>query len=119
MYTAEDSQVGDGFHFENGDEAFPPHAWTLSESIYARKWFPCIDDPQVKFTKEISVIVPAEFLVLSNGELDIIDQEIQNKDGVKIRKFVWEQPTPDTAYLTSIVMGKFTETSRQVKVYEI
>jgi aminopeptidase N len=111
QYTAEDSQVGHGFHFESGDEAFPPHAWTLSESIYARNWFLCLDHPQVKFTKEVSVIVPAEFIVLSNGELDITDQEIQNKDGVKKRKFVWEQPTPDTAYLTCVVIGKFAETS--------
>jgi aminopeptidase N len=111
-YTAEDAIDGFGFHFESGDETFPPHAWTLSESVFARNWFPCLDHPQVKFTRELSVIVPEEFVVLSNGELDITDQEIQTNDGIKKRKFVWKQPTPDTAYLTSVVIGKFVETSR-------
>ena len=33
-----------------------------------RYWFPCIDDPQVKFTREIEVIAPDdEYLVISNG----------------------------------------------------
>ena len=110
-YTAENSEKGNGFHFESGNPSFPPHAWTLSESIYSRNWYPCIDHPQVRFTKAVSVIVPADFAVISNGELDMRDQEIQTKDGVNKRKFVWEQSTPDTAYLTCVMIGRFKETS--------
>ena len=111
-YIANNSESGHGFHFENGDTAFSTHAWTLSESIYARNWFPCLDHPQVKFPREVSVVVPKEFNVLSNGELDITEQEIQTGTGSRKRKFVWEQPNPDTAYLTCVVIGKFIETSK-------
>lgn len=111
QYTAEDAPDGLGFHFEDGNSEIPPHAWTLSESIHARKWFPCFDHPEVKFQREISVVVPAEYTVLSNGELDIIDHDIETDNGVKKRKFVWKQTTPDTAYLTSVVIGKYVETS--------
>ncbi len=110
-YTAEGSKPGRGFHFVNESTSFPSHAWTLTESIYSKNWFPCIDHPQVKFPREVSVIVPSEYFVLSNGELDMIDQEIPTINGVKKRKFVWEEPHPNTAYLTSVVIGKFVETS--------
>ena len=110
-YTAENSERGNGFHFENGNPAFPAHAWTLSESIYSRNWYPCVDHPQIRFTKEISVVVPTDFTVISNGELDITDQKIQTKNDVDKRKFVWEQSTSDTAYLTCVMIGKFKETS--------
>lgn len=110
-YTAKDSEIGQGIHFENDSPTLPSHLWTLSESIYARNWFICIDHPQVKFTKEISVVVPPDYLVLSNGELNIIDQDIQVADGTKKRKFVWQQTTPDSAYLSCMVIGKFVETS--------
>jgi aminopeptidase N len=111
-YIAKNSQIGHGLHFEGGNSAFPPHVWTLSESIYSRNWFICIDHPQVKFTKEFTVVVPAEFIVLANGELIIADQEIQAQDGTRKRKFVWEQSSPDSAYLSCIVIGKFVETSK-------
>jgi aminopeptidase N len=111
-YIAENSESGLGFHFESGDTAFPAHAWTLSESIYARNWFPCLDHPQIKFPREVSVVVPEELIVLSNGELDITEQEIQTGNGSRKRKFVWEQPNPDAAYLTCVVIGKFLETSK-------
>src|SRR5919107_2048148 len=111
-YTAEGSEPGYGFHFANGSGTFPTaHAWTLTEPIYSKNWFPCLDHPQVKFPREVSVVVSQEYMVLSNGELDITDQEVQTKDGVKKRKFVWEEINPNPAYLTSLVIGKFVETS--------
>src|ERR687891_2884950 len=42
-YTAQGSLPGYGFHFASAHATFQPHAWTQSESIYARNWFPCID----------------------------------------------------------------------------
>jgi aminopeptidase N len=110
-YTAEGSEPGRGFHFVSGSAAFPTHAWTLTEPNYSRNWFPCLDHPQVKFPREVSFVVPQEYMVLSNGELDITDQEIQTEDGVKKRKVVWEELNPNPAYLTSVVIGKFVETS--------
>ena len=60
----------------------------------SRYWFPCIDDPQVKFSREIEVIAPDdEYLVISNGTYE--------KDG---NKWKWKESTPNPAYLTSIVI---------------
>jgi aminopeptidase N len=110
------SSDGMGFNFiEIGDHvAF--QCWTQGEPTASKKWFPCIDHPQAKFPRQISVIVPeniakaegpkTKFVVISNGEIDIIDQE--DEQGRK-KKYVWEEPHPDTAYLTSIVIGTFAE----------
>ena len=43
-------------------------AWTQGEMIESRYWFPCLDDPQVKFPREIQVTVPEGYTVISNGK---------------------------------------------------
>jgi aminopeptidase N len=111
-YTANGSDPGKGIHFVDTSPGFPAHIWTQSESIYARNWFPCLDHPQVKFPREVSVIVPEEYNVISNGELDMIKQNIETKNGISKKVFVWEEPNPNTAYLTSVVIGKYIETSK-------
>ena len=88
-YTAQGSVPGQGIHFVNESRTFPAHAWTQSESIYSRNWFPCLDHPQVKFPREVSVVVPEGYIVISNGELDITEENIETKDGGKKRRFVW------------------------------
>lgn len=109
-YIAQGSIPGKGIHFVNESTDFPAHAWTQSESIYARNWFPCLDHPQVKFPREVSVIVPQDYIVISNGELDMTQHDIETK-GVSKKIFVWEESNPDATYLTSVVIGKFIETS--------
>ena len=50
-----------GFHFITPDKYHPDkvlQAWTQGEMIESKFWFPCIDDPVVKFPREISVSVP-------------------------------------------------------------
>ena len=37
--------------------------------IESRYWFPCLDDPQVKFPREIQVTVPEGYTVISNGKV--------------------------------------------------
>jgi aminopeptidase N len=108
-YTAKGSPPGQGFHFIKRDEQSSKQAWTQGEAIESRNWFPCFDNPQIKFPREISVIVPENFIVISNGEMDIIDQEV---NGEKKKKYVWEEPNPNPAYLTSITIGEFIETSK-------
>jgi aminopeptidase N len=61
-----------GFHFIQPDKYYPEknlQAWTQGETIESRYWFPCLDDPQVKFAREIHVIVPQDHIVISNGDL--------------------------------------------------
>ena len=47
-----------------------------------------------------------KFIVISNGNMDIIDEE--DEQGRK-KKYVWEEPHSDTTYVTSVVIGKFAE----------
>lgn len=98
-----------GFYFVNEKEN-PSHkrqAWTQGEMEESKFWFPCVDHPQMKFPREISITVPDNFIAISNGDVDLIDSEFKTK-----RKFVWEEPNPTATYLTAIIIGEFTETSK-------
>ena len=44
-------------------------AWTQGQMIESKYWFPCIDEPQIKFRREILVRVPKDFVVISNGKI--------------------------------------------------
>ncbi|MGI9011340.1 MAG: hypothetical protein ACR2F1_09165 [Nitrososphaeraceae archaeon] len=74
-------------------------SWTQGETVESRYWFPCIDNPQMKFTREIEVVAPTEeYDVISNGDYE-------RKGNV----WVWKESTPTPAYLTSVVIGKFNK----------
>ena len=84
-----------GFHFIGPDNKPSKQAWTQGEAIESRYWFPCLDDPQVKFTREIRVIAPdSNFVVISNGT--------SSQDG---NTWSWVERNKNPAYLTSVVMG--------------
>jgi aminopeptidase N len=73
-------------------------------NIRSKYWFPCLEDPQVKFPREIKVIVSEnDLIVLSNGEL-------AQKDG---NTWTWTEPNPTPSYLTSVVIGKFAQEHQQ------
>jgi aminopeptidase N len=95
-----------GFHFinSNDNDHISDQAWTQGQMIESKYWFPCIDEPQIKFRWEISVCVPNDFVVISNGkDMDIKDN---NKNNTK-KIFRWVEDNPNTTYLASIVIGKF------------
>jgi aminopeptidase N len=102
-----------GFHFISKSEGQPAfQAWTQGEALESRYWFPCIDDPNMKYPREIQIIVPSdEYIVISNGENDMTEQETldEEKDGKKKVKWIWKEPNPNTAYVTSVVIGKFSK----------
>lgn len=92
-----------GFHFilpnklDQTSSAF--QSWTQGETMESRYWFPCIDDPQVKFTREIEVIAPNnDYSVISNGAYERIGNV-----------WKWIESIPIPAYLTSVIIGKFSK----------
>jgi aminopeptidase N len=112
-----------GFYFIEPDEYYPKknlQAWTQGETVESKYWFPCIDHPMVKFESEISVVVPMNFIAISNGILQgvKIQRQIQreansrNNKYIKERIFTWIESIPHSAYLTSIVIGRFAEIRR-------
>jgi aminopeptidase N len=91
-----------GFCFvSSADDNFSiKQAWTQGEAIESKYWFPCLEDPQVKFPREIQVIVPEnDLVVISKGEL-------AQKEG---NRWTWIEQNPTPAYLTSLVIGKFSQ----------
>lgn len=94
-----------GLYFVRPDKHYPDkrvEVWTQGETVEAKHWFPCLDHPQVKFSSEITVIVPAGFTAISNGQL----VETEKKDKWK---YHWLESNPHPAYLTSVVIGRFAE----------
>lgn len=102
-----------GFYFILPDKHYPNkrlEAWTQGETTEAKYWFPCIDHPQVKFSSEISVRVPAGFTAISNGKLLRVEEEENNHGKGKGHIYYhWSEPNPHPAYLTSVVIGKYAE----------
>lgn len=105
MAIAYSAKPRKGFYFIAPDKQYPDkhvEAWTQGETEESRHWFPCIDHPQVKFTTDITVTVPEGFVAISNGRPGRVDK------GKKWR-YQWVNDSPQPAYLTSIVVGKYVE----------
>lgn len=95
-----------GFYFITPDKHYPnkqAEAWTQGETTEAKYWFPCLDHPQVKFSSEISVMVPIGYTAISNGKLLKVEQKN------KMQVYHWSELNPHPAYLASIVIGKYVE----------
>lgn len=100
-----DTKPRQGFYFVKPDNNYPNkqvQAWTQGETTQSKYWFVCFDHPDMKFTSEIIVEVPNEFVVISNGKL----VDVTRTDLVK---YHWVEGHPHPAYLTSVVIGKYEE----------
>lgn len=94
-----------GFYFVKPDENYPEKemmAWTQGEATMSKYWFPCFDHPDMKFTSEIIIEVPPEFVAVSNGKLVDV-----TKSGMT--RYHWKEDHPVPAYLTSVTIGKHEE----------
>ncbi|MFN2450598.1 MAG: M1 family aminopeptidase [Candidatus Baltobacteraceae bacterium] len=82
------------------------HVWSQSQDENARYWFPCVDYPHEKQTTSARISVPHGLFALSNGALE----ERREQDGRTI--FHYRQDVPHSTYLTTLVVGPFTETAQ-------
>jgi aminopeptidase N len=103
-----------GFNFVENFENSPEknlQAWTQGETIESRYWFPCLDQPQVKFPREIHITVPMDYVVISNGH-QTSEPQLEEKSGSQRKKeytWKWIESTSNPAYLTAVVIGTFAE----------
>ncbi|CAN5575816.1 M1 family aminopeptidase [soil metagenome] len=82
----------------------PRQIWSQGETEFNRYWFPSYDTPNDFRTSELKATVEKPFMVISNGKL------LEVKDnGDNSRTYHWKMDTPYTNYLTSIVVGEYTE----------
>jgi aminopeptidase N len=98
-----------GFHFiaNNNENSSTKQAWTQGEMIESRYWFPCLDDPQVKFPREIQVTVPEGYTVISNGKCSMVSKNKENTTTTITWK--WIEQRPISTYLTSVaVLSNFS-----------
>ena len=95
-----------GFHFitkDSQNKQIPAYqAWTQGQATESPYWFPCVDNPQMKFTLDVEVVSPSEFIVISNG---ILKSKLTDNE-ITVWKYIEMNPLP--AYLVSIVIGKFS-----------
>jgi len=100
-----DAKPRRGFFFVKPDKEYPNkqlQAWTQGEATESRFWFPCFDHPDMKFSSEMIVEVPSDFVVISNGKL----VDVSKKGNAK---YHWVEEHPHPSYLTSLVIGRFAE----------
>ncbi|HSF51673.1 MAG TPA: M1 family aminopeptidase [Nitrososphaeraceae archaeon] len=102
-YNSNFSVPRSGFHFILDKQ----QAWTQGETIESRYWFPCIDDPQMKFPREIHVIVPKDFVVVSNGEEEGKSLLVKSKNGEEKKLWIWKHNEQDPTYVTAVAIGDF------------
>ena len=84
----------------------PMQIWSQGETEFNRYWFPSYDAPNDFRTSELKATVDKKYTVVSNGKLIGVKD---NADGTKT--FDWKMDTPYSNYLTSIVVGEYTEVS--------
>ncbi|XP_074597724.1 puromycin-sensitive aminopeptidase-like isoform X2 [Brevipalpus obovatus] len=103
---------------QNGEERYC--ATTQFETNFARRAFPCWDEPAIKARFQVTMIAPKDLTVLSNT--NVVSETPHKEDaGLKVVKF-GETPIMST-YLVAFVVGEYeyietkTERGTSVKVY--
>ena len=82
----------------------PRQIWSQGESEFNRYWFPSYDAPNDFRTSELRATVDKPYTVISNGKLMETKENADNT-----RTFYWKMDIPYSNYLTSIVVGDYTE----------
>ena len=82
----------------------PRQIWSQGETEFNRYWFPSYDSPNDFRTSELKATVEKPYTVISNGTLLDVKENSDNT-----RTFHWKMDTPYSNYLSSIVVGNYTE----------
>lgn len=75
--------------------------WSQGEPQLNRCWFPCYDYPNDRASFDVTVSVPQDYYVVSNGKLESLNFH------ESAAMFHWKESIAVTSYLVSIIVGKF------------
>src|SRR5213593_3614271 len=97
-----------GFFFVGPTEAESDrHAagWSQGQADDTHWWIPCLESTESRATLEMIATVPAGYRAIGNGRL------VARRKNPRARTatFHWRQETAHPAYLTSLVVGKYSE----------
>ncbi len=101
-----------GVYFVLPDENHPdraPQVYSQGESEDNRYWLPLLDYPNVKSTSELSVSVPRNMVVVSNGEL------LDVREDGPLKNYHFKMSEPHSTYLISFVAGEFSVKREEVE----
>jgi aminopeptidase N len=84
-----------------------PQIHAQGEAQLNSKWFPCHDFPNEKLKTEIVLTVEKGFDVVSNGHVASCVDATLGSDGKPRVTWDWVQDKPHSAYLVTLVVGKF------------
>lgn len=96
--------LGGGMLVSTHGEAKTPIIATLSEPYGAPTWWPCIDDPADKATAEIQATVPDGYVVASNGTLDAVERNSNDR-----KTYFWRENYQISTYLVSLAITNYRE----------
>lgn len=85
---------------QNGEERYA--GVTQFEATDARRCFPCWDEPAIKATFDVKLIVPEDRVALSN--MPIVKEE---KLGLGLRRVSFDRTPIMSTYLVAVVVGEY------------
>ncbi len=87
------------------------YAATQLEAVYARRVFPCFDEPRFKTPFEVTLTVPSEAVAVSNAPIEVEDPA---DEGLRRVRFATTEPLP--TYLLFVGVGPFDVGSARLPV---
>jgi aminopeptidase N len=105
-YRLADPPKGMHFILPNASEPKKPlMVYTMGEPLEARYWVPTHDWPNVRWTSDLRVTVPAPYTVVSNG---VLKSKNTAADGQAVT-FHWHNAIPTDPHLMGFVVGELVE----------
>ncbi|KAM0263570.1 hypothetical protein ACHAQJ_001190 [Trichoderma viride] len=105
-------------HYNNPDGSKGVLAVTQMAPAYARRAFPCFDEPAFKATFRVTLISDPHLVCLSNMNVDTVDES--TREGKNVTRF--HKSPPMSSYLVSCIVGDLTyientESRLPIRVY--
>lgn len=91
-------------------------ASTKFQPTYARRAFPCFDEPSFKSTWTVSVVRPSTHIVLSNMPEE---STVENSPANGLATVTFQKSVPMVSYLVVVVVCEFTMTEKLTDVHSI